>query len=141
AGAVRLQNASHLTALPGFAEGEWWVQDEAAQMPVRLLGWVGGLRVGDIGAAPGGKTAQLAKAGAQVVAIERSRARVRLLRENLMRLRLSAEIVEADARLWRPKEPLDAVLLDAPCTATGTIRRHPDIQRIRRAADVAPAAV
>jgi len=140
-GGVRLNGAASIPSLPGFADGAWWVQDEAAQMPARLLGWVGGLRVADIGAAPGGKTAQLASAGAQVTAIDRSRTRIRMLKENLARLRLSADIVEADARTWRPSQAFDAVLLDAPCTATGTMRRHPDILRIRHASEVAPAAV
>jgi 16S rRNA (cytosine967-C5)-methyltransferase len=139
-GAVRLTDPPGIPWLPGYADGAWWVQDEAAQMPARLLGDVRGLRVADIGAAPGGKTAQLANAGARVVAIERSQTRIKLLKDNLKRLRLDADIVEADARTWRPDAPFDAVLLDAPCTATGTIRRHPDIQRIRRLEDVAPAA-
>ena len=138
-GALRLQPGAAIASLPGYDEGAWWVQDEAAQLPARLLGDVRGQRVGDIGAAPGGKTAQLAARGAHVVAVDRSRPRLRLLTANLARLKLAAEVVEADARVWRPMEPLDAALLDAPCSATGTIRRHPDILRIRRPAEVASA--
>ncbi len=127
-GSLRLESGQgSVEALPGFAEGAWWVQDAAAAMPARLLGAVRGRRVADLCAAPGGKTAQLAVAGADVVAVERAPARAERLRQNLSRLRLSAEVVVADARGWRPDQPLDAVLLDAPCSATGTLRRHPDI--------------
>jgi 16S rRNA (cytosine967-C5)-methyltransferase len=126
--------------LPGFAEGVWWVQDAAAALPARLLGVRPGERVIDLCAAPGGKTAQLAATGARVTAVERSPDRAARLRENLARLRLDAEVIEADAVTWRPAEPADAVLLDAPCTATGTIRRHPDILRTRRVGDVAALA-
>ena len=113
--------------LPGFAEGAWWVQDAAAALPARLLGDVSGLRVADLCAAPGGKTLQLAAAGARVTAVEISDQRLLRLRANLARVGLGAEIVAADAAAWTPPEPFDAVLLDAPCTATGTLRRHPDI--------------
>ena len=140
-GALRLNAATPVLSLPGYAEGEWWVQDQAAQMPARLLGDVHGLRIADIGAAPGGKTAQLAAAGAHVIALDRSRTRLLTLRENMARLKLSVEIVEADARVWRPDTPLDAVLLDGPCSATGTIRRHPDILRLRRPDEAAHAAI
>ena len=139
-GTLRLRAAGEVTALPGYAAGAWWVQDAAAALPVRLLGPVAGKRVLEIGAAPGGKTAQLAAAGALVTALDRAAPRIARLRENLARLRLDAEIVEADALDWRPPAPADMVLLDAPCTATGTIRRHPDIPHRRSPADVSRLA-
>ncbi len=127
-GCLRLETGrGSVEELPGFSEGAWWVQDAAAAMPAHLLGEVGGRRVADLCAAPGGKTAQLAAGGAQVVAVERAEGRAERLRQNLSRLHLTAEIVVADARRWRPEQPFDAVLLDAPCSATGTLRRHPDI--------------
>lgn len=126
-----------ITALPGFVDGAWWVQDAAAVLPVRLLGDVAGLRVADLCAAPGGKTLQLAAAGAQVTAVDRSARRLRRVRQNLDRLGLDAAMVDADATEWRPDDGLfDAVLLDAPCSATGTIRRHPDVPRHRTPKDV-----
>ena len=136
-GSLRLTAEARVPDLPGFAEGAWWVQDAAAALPARLLAVRPGERVFDLCAAPGGKTAQFAAAGARVTAVERSPGRAARLRENLARLRLDAEVIEADAATWRPAEPADAVLLDAPCTATGTIRRHPDILRNKRASDVA----
>ena len=139
-GTLRRRGAGNVTALAGYEEGAWWVQDAAAALPVRLLGPLAGKRVLEIGAAPGGKTAQLAAAGARVTALDRSAARIARIRENLARLRLEAEIVEADALDWCPLAPADAVLLDAPCTATGTIRRHPDIPHLRGPADVARLA-
>ena len=135
-GTLRLRGAGDVTRLAGYETGEWWVQDAAAALPVRLLGPIAGKQVLEIGAAPGGKTAQLAAAGAWVVAVDRSAPRLARLRENLARLRLEAEIVEADALDWCPPEPFDLVLLDVPCTATGTIRRHPDIPHLRTPADV-----
>ena len=135
-GTLRLRGAGEVTRLAGYEAGEWWVQDAAAALPVRLLGPVAGKRVLEIGAAPGGKTAQLAAAGARIVALDRSAPRLRRLRDNLARLRLEAEIVEADALEWSPPAPAGMVLLDAPCTATGTIRRHPDIPHLRAPADV-----
>jgi 16S rRNA (cytosine967-C5)-methyltransferase len=126
--------------LPGFAAGAWWVQDAAAALPVRLLGPLAGRRVADLCAAPGGKTAQLAAAGAVVTAVDRSGPRLARVAANLERLGLAAELVEADAAQWRPAAPLDAVLLDAPCSATGTLRRHPDIAWLKRPADVAKLA-
>ncbi len=135
-GSLRLRGAGDVTRLAGYDAGEWWVQDAAAALPARLLGPVAGKRVLEIGAAPGGKTAQLAAAGARVAAVDRSAPRLARLRENLGRLRLEAEVVEADALDWQPTEPFDTVLLDAPCTATGTIRRHPDIPHLRGPADV-----
>jgi 16S rRNA (cytosine967-C5)-methyltransferase len=122
--------------LPGYTEGAWWVQDAAAALPARLLGPVAGRGVIDLCAAPGGKTAQLACAGARVTAIDRSAGRMARLRENLARLGLGARTVVADAASWRPREPADAVLLDAPCSATGTIRRHPDIPWLKRESDL-----
>ena len=139
-GTLRLSGAGDVTALPGYDAGAWWVQDAAAAIPVRLLGPVAGKRVLEIGAAPGGKTAQLAAAGARVTALDRAAPRVARLRETLARLRLEAEIVEADALDWHPPAPADMVLLDAPCTATGTIRRHPDIPHRRGPGDVARLA-
>ena len=123
--------------LPGYDEGAWWVQDAAAALPARLLGAVAGKRVADLCAAPGGKTAQLADAGADVVAVERGEKRAERLRQNLARLGLKAEVVVADARSWQPDAPFEAVLLDAPCSATGTLRRHPDIAWLKSPADLA----
>lgn len=138
-GTVRLVHAGAIRALPGFAEGEWWVQDAAAALPARLLGDVKGLDVADLCAAPGGKTAQLVAAGARVTAIDRSAARLRRLTENLNRLHLSARVLEADAGSY-VGGPFDAILLDAPCTATGTLRRHPDIALTKRPGDIATLA-
>ena len=126
--------------LPGFAEGAWWVQDAAAALPARLLGDVAGKKVADLCAAPGGKTAQLAAAGATVLAVDGSAPRLQKVADNLARLGLGAELVVADAAQWQPPDPLDAVLLDAPCSSTGTIRRHPDIAWLKRPADVAKLA-
>ena len=125
-GSIRLRERQAIASLPGFDEGAWWVQDAAAALPVRLLAPEPGERIADLCAAPGGKTAQLAAMAAQVTAIDRSAPRLRRLRANLERAGLSAEIVVKDATLWEA-EPFDAVLLDAPCSATGTIRRHPDV--------------
>lgn len=121
--------------LPGFAEGKWWVQDAAATLPVRLLGDVAGKRVLDLCAAPGGKTAELATAGAMVTAVEREPARLERLRENLSRLHLTAETLCADLRDLE-LEPAPRVLIDAPCSATGTIRRHPELPWIKGASDI-----
>ena len=134
-GSVRLIAHGNVTALPGFADGAWWVQDAAAALPVRLLGAVAGLRVADLCAAPGGKAAQLAAAGADVTAVDRSPARLARLADNLQRLSLKAELVCADVVEWQA-EPFDAVLLDAPCSSTGTIRRHPDVPWLKRPADI-----
>ncbi len=139
-GSMRFATGTAPTSLPGFAEGAFWVQDAAAALPARLLAARPGERIADLCAAPGGKTAQLAAAGAQVWAVERDPIRCQRLRENLSRLRLPAEIVAADAALWRPPEPLDAVLLDAPCSATGTIRRHPDVPHLKRLQDLTALA-
>jgi 16S rRNA (cytosine967-C5)-methyltransferase len=122
--------------LPGYGEGAFWVQDAAAALPALLLGDIQGRKVIDLCAAPGGKSAQLAAAGAQATLVELSEKRAERLRANLERLRLEAEVVIADALSWRPSVPVSHVLLDAPCTATGTIRRHPDIPRHKTPDDV-----
>lgn len=139
-GTVRMVAHGAVTLLPGFAEGEWWVQDGAAALPAQLFGDMRGLRVADLCAAPGGKTAQLARAGAHVTAVDRAPARLNRLRDNLARLKLPAELVCADVEEWQAA-PFDAVLLDAPCSATGTIRRHPDVPWLKREADVGTLAV
>lgn len=139
-GSIRLAAGGRVEDLPGFADGAWWVQDAAAALPARLLGHVAGQRVADLCAAPGGKTARLASAGAHVTAVDLSSLRLARVTENLKRLRLDAEIVAADILTWQPDRPFDAVLLDAPCTATGTIRRHPDIPHLKREFDVAALA-
>ena len=139
-GSVRTLAHGAVTALPGFAEGQWWVQDAAAALPAKLIGDLGGRRVADLCAAPGGKTAQLAAAGALVTAIDRAPARLKRLEDNLVRLSLNAELVCADAAAWHPEQSFDAVLLDAPCSSTGTIRRHPDVPWLKTAADIAKLA-
>lgn len=139
-GTVRLIPSGPVDALPGFAEGAWWVQDAAAALPTRLLGAVAGKRVADLCAAPGGKTAALAAAGALVTAVDVSAARLERLSANLARLGLAAETVGADLLAYEPPAPFDAILLDAPCTATGTVRRHPDIAWLKRPGDVAALA-
>lgn len=126
-GHVRLSEGADITTLPGFAEGAWWVQDLAASLPARLLGPGEGRHVLDLCAAPGGKTMQLASAGWRVTAVDQSARRLERLSENLARTGLSAELVQADLRQWQPEAPADAILLDAPCTATGIFRRHPDV--------------
>ena len=139
-GSVRMLAHGAVTALAGFAEGEWWVQDAAAALPAKLIGDVRGRRVADLCAAPGGKTAQLAAAGALVTAIDRAPARLKRLEDNLARLSLKAELVCADAAAWHAEQSFDAVLLDAPCSSTGTIRRHPDVPWLKNAADIAKLA-
>jgi 16S rRNA (cytosine967-C5)-methyltransferase len=127
AGHVRLPRGTAVADLPGYAGGAWWVQDLAASLPARLLGRGEGRRVLDLCAAPGGKTLQLAAAGWRVTAVDVSAKRLERLRENLARTGLEAEAIVADALVWRPAALFDAILLDAPCTATGTARRHPDV--------------
>jgi 16S rRNA (cytosine967-C5)-methyltransferase len=139
-GTVRTAAHGPVPGLPGYGEGAWWVQDAAAALPARLLGDVAGVRVADLCAAPGGKTAQLAAAGARVTAVDRAPARVARIKANLERLGLAAEIVTADVldpdpAPWRAA-PFDAVLLDAPCSSTGTIRRHPDVAWIKQPGDL-----
>jgi 16S rRNA (cytosine967-C5)-methyltransferase len=139
-GTLRRRGAGDIGQLAGYTDGAWWVQDAAASLPARLLGDVAGTPVVDLCAAPGGKTAALAAAGASVTAVEMVPERLERLRANLTRLRLEAELVAADANVWRPVRPVPAVLLDAPCTGTGTIRRHPDIAHLKRPSDVAALA-
>lgn len=135
-GSLRRSTGGLVADFPGYAEGAWWIQDAAAALPARLLGDVRGRHAIDLCAAPGGKTAQLAAAGARVTAVEQSQPRLARLRENLARLKLAADLVAADAERWRPAAPADAVLLDAPCSATGTIRRHPDLPWRKAAKDI-----
>lgn len=134
-GSVRLIASGAVPKIAGYSEGAWWVQDAAAALPARLLGDVRGKTVADLCAAPGGKTVQLAAAGANVTAVDRSAARLDRLRQNLDRLGLHAEVVQADATQWQAG-PFDAILLDAPCLATGTIRRHPDIPWLKGREDL-----
>src|SRR5690606_33631942 len=132
---LRLEDAGRVEELPGFAEGAWWVQDAAAALPAKLLGDVRGRDVLDLCAAPGGKTAALAARGANVTALDRSKPRLERLTENLARLGLAAKTVTADAGAYDPGRQWDMILLDAPCTATGTARRHPDVLRLKSPAD------
>jgi 16S rRNA (cytosine967-C5)-methyltransferase len=134
-GTVRTIASGPIPQLAGYDDGAWWVQDAAAALPARLLGDVRGKSVADLCAAPGGKTAQLAQAGAQVTAVDRSAPRLERVRQNLARLQLNAEIVRADAAAWQGG-PFDAILVDAPCSSTGTIRRHPDIPWLKSEADL-----
>jgi 16S rRNA (cytosine967-C5)-methyltransferase len=138
-GSVRTLLQGSVTMLPGFAEGQWWVQDAAAALPARLFGDVAGKRIADLCAAPGGKTAQLAYAGAHVTALDRSPARMARLSDNLARLGLEAEAVSADANEWPGGNDggFDGILVDAPCSSTGTMRRHPDVAWLRQEADIA----
>ena len=140
-GTLRLAEAGQVSALPGYAEGAWWVQDAGAALAVPLLGDVRGLQVLDLCAAPGGKSLQLAAAGAEVTALDISGPRMRRVAENLARTGLSAKLVTADALHWQPGALFDAVLLDAPCSATGTIRRHPDLQYIKDGTEIAALVV
>lgn len=139
-GSVRYPAGTRITDLAGYAEGAFWVQDAAASLPAMLLAARPGERVADLCAAPGGKTAQLAATGAEITALEWEPRRIVRLRENLKRLRLEVEIVQHDATTWRPQTPFDAILLDAPCSATGTIRRHPDVPHLKRPRDMAMLA-
>lgn len=140
-GTLRRASGGSVTELAGFAEGAWWVQDLAASLPAKLFGDLNGRLVYDLCAAPGGKTAQLAAQGARVVAIDRSAKRLERVTENLARLQLEAEVLAADVATWEPPAGLaDAVLLDAPCSATGAIRRHPDILRVKTPEDIAKLA-
>jgi 16S rRNA (cytosine967-C5)-methyltransferase len=133
---VRFKSPPRVDEMPGFDEGRWWVQDCAATLPARLLGDAKGRTVIDLCAAPGGKTAQLASLGANVIAVEREPTRMARLKENLSRLKLDATLIDSDMRDYRPDALVPLVLLDAPCSATGTIRRHPELPWIKSAADV-----
>jgi 16S rRNA (cytosine967-C5)-methyltransferase len=135
-GTVRTLLQGSVTMLPGFAEGQWWVQDAAAALPARLFGDVTDRAIADLCAAPGGKTAQLVQAGAKVTAIDRSPNRVARLRDNFARLGLEAQMVVADATEWPNENQFDGVLVDAPCASTGTIRRHPDVAWLRQELDI-----
>ena len=137
-GSLRLSSGGSVTDLPGFHDGMWWVQDASAAIPVRLFGDVAGKHIVDLCAAPGGKTAQLVAAGAHVTAVDRSSRRLDRLRDNMRRLRLEdrIDIEIADAMQWSPRKPVDMILLDAPCSATGTLRRHPDAMRLKIPADI-----
>ena len=136
-GSVRFPAGTRVADIPGFPTGDCWVQDAAAALPATLLAARPGEHVADLCAAPGGKTAQLAATGASVTAVERDATRLARLRENINNWRLTADLVQADATTWTPPNPFDAVLLDAPCSATGTIRRHPDVPHLKRPRDVA----
>ncbi len=137
-GSLRLTGAvGQISSLPGYAEGGWWVQDAAAALPARLLGVRPGERVLDLCAAPGGKTLQLAAMGAEVTALDISAARMARVSANLLRTGLRAQAVVADALEWQPDAAFDAILLDAPCSATGTIRRHPDLPFVKDGSEVA----
>ena len=138
-GSVRLTERTPIRDLPGYEDGAWWVQDAAAALPARLLAPQPGERIADLCAAPGGKTAQLAAAGAQVLAVDRSAKRLKRLEENLARLRLQAATRAIDAEKL-DEAPFDAILLDAPCSATGTIRRHPDVAWTKGEEDVSKLA-
>jgi 16S rRNA (cytosine967-C5)-methyltransferase len=142
-GSLRTLLQGSVTMLPGFSEGQWWVQDAAAALPARLFGDVAGKTIADLCAAPGGKTAQLAHAGARVTAVDRSPGRMARLRDNLTRLSLEAATVVTDAAEWQGGNPsggFDGILLDAPCASTGTIRRHPDVAWLRQETDIVTLA-
>ena len=139
-GSVRRESIGSVEDVPGYRDGDWWVQDAAAALPVRLLAPQAGERIADLCAAPGGKTMQIAASGAVTLAVDASPKRLERVRENLARTGLAAELIAADALDWRPAMPLDAVLLDAPCTATGTLRRRPDAAFSKQPGDVASLA-
>ena len=139
-GSWRVPGPVQVSALPGYAEGAWWVQDAAAALPARLLNPRPSERIADLCAAPGGKTLQLAAAGAEVTAVDISAARLRRVADNLRRCGQQATLVASDVLDWRPAASLDAVLLDAPCSATGTIRRHPDLPFLRDGSGIAALA-
>lgn len=140
-GSLRRMAPGAVESLPGYEPEDgrgsaWWVQDAAAALPAKLLGDVAGKTIADLCAAPGGKTAQLAVSGAIVTAVDRSAQRLKRLEQNLARLDLKAEVVVAEIEQWQPPQPFDGVLLDAPCSATGTIRRHPDLPYLKGETDV-----
>lgn len=137
-GSLRRPSGGVVTALQGFSDGMWWVQDASSALPAQLFGDIEGKTVVDLCAAPGGKTAQLAAMGAKVIAVDRSAQRMKRLSENLRRLRLEERVEThiADGAVWRPKEPVSYVLCDAPCSATGTLRRHPDVAHLKTPRDI-----
>ena len=137
-GSLRLHQPGQISALDGFEDGAWWVQDAAAAMPVRLMGDLSGKRVLDLCAAPGGKTMQLCAAGAEVTALDLSPERMHRVMENTRRMGFRPRMEVANAMHWTPDAPFDAILLDAPCSATGTIRRHPDLPYVRPSLDLKP---
>ncbi len=137
-GSLRMGRRVQVSALPGFTEGRFWVQDAAAAVPVQLLGDIKDKHVLDLCAAPGGKTMQLAARGARVTAVDSAEGRMKRLRKNLKRTGLSADMIVANVLKWRPEKPFDIIVLDAPCSATGTLRRHPDLPHVRRDVDLAP---
>lgn len=139
-GSLRTALKGEVSAWPGFADGSWWVQDASAGVPARLLGIEAGQTALDLCAAPGGKTLQLAAMGARTTALDKSAGRVKRVSENLARTGLSAEVVVADAAQWNDRRRFDAVLLDAPCSATGTFRRHPDVLWAAKPGDIASLA-
>lgn len=140
-GSLRKEVGGFIPDLDGFEEGAWWIQNAAAAIPAKLLGNLSGKKVIDVCAAPGGKTAQLVAAGAEVIALDRSAPRMQRLRENMTRLGMTVETVVADAAVWQTPQPFDAVLLDAPCSATGTIRHQPDVLWLKTRADQDKLAV
>lgn len=141
-GSIRIaEHTGRIEELPGYAEGAWWVQDAAAALVSRAAGAVEGLSVADLCAAPGGKTASLASAGGKVTAVDGSRTRLVRLEENMRRLGLAVDVVCAEVAQWSPGHTFDVVLLDAPCSATGTIRRHPDLMRQKQVQDIARLAL
>ncbi|USG61286.1 hypothetical protein NBZ79_19190 [Sneathiella marina] len=135
-GSLRRPAASDITSLPGFSDGEWWVQDAAASIPAALFGNVEGKTILDCCAAPGGKTAQLAASGAKVIALDRSKGRMKRLADNMNRLQLTVDIQVGEAENYSPEQKLDGILLDAPCSSTGTLRRHPDVAYLKSPADI-----
>ena len=136
-GGIRLQYDSNIPSLEGYEDGAWWVQDAAASLPAQLFGKdLTGKKVLDMCSAPGGKTAQLLAAGAEVVALDRSKKRLQRLKLNMERLSFTVKVICADAGLWQANELFDGVLIDAPCSATGTIRRHPDVMYLKEEKDV-----
>jgi 16S rRNA (cytosine967-C5)-methyltransferase len=140
-GSVRLEKfRGAIPTLEGFDDGAWWVQDAAAAIPARLFGDISGKRVADLCAAPGGKTAQLIAMGAEVTAVEQSQSRLKRLEGNLARLGLKADCVLASLLDFHPEKPFDAILLDAPCSSTGTMRRHPDVPWTKGPVDIAKLA-
>jgi 16S rRNA (cytosine967-C5)-methyltransferase len=136
-GSLRLASPGQVSSLPGYAAGGWWVQDAAAALPARLLDVQPGERVLDLCAAPGGKTLQMASAGGVVTALDISGPRMARVSANLARTGLTADLVVADALNWEPDAPFDAILLDAPCSATGTVRRHPDLPLVKDGSELA----